>query len=83
LEQWGEELLALVIFMGNTCNIEKGRRGRKKKGKKKVGCGNGDKNVELHGTIIIGFKLIQPPPPPPNCQVQQVGRFNRSKGNLG
>jgi hypothetical protein len=70
-----------VIFTNNTCNIKKGgRKGRKKK----VGCGDGDKSVELHDTIIIGSKLTQTPPPhPPNSQVQQVGRFTRFGGNLG
>jgi hypothetical protein len=51
-----------VIFTNNTCNIKKGgRKGRKKK----VGCGDGDKSVELHDSIIIGSKLTQTPPPPP------------------
>jgi len=69
-----------VIFTNNTCNIKKGRR---KGRKKKVGCGDGDKSVELHDTIIIGSKLTQTPPLPPNSQVQQVGRFTRFGGNLG
>jgi len=64
-----------VIFTNNTCNIKKGRR---KGRKKKVGCGDGDKSVELHDTIIIGSKLTQTPPPTP-----QTPKFNKLGGSQG
>jgi hypothetical protein len=60
---------------------KKKEEGEEKK-KKKVGCGDGDKNVKLHGTMVIGSKLVHLPPPP-NYQVWQVGRLMRSRGSLG